>query len=108
MTDRTEREYTEDVALYLYEHFGSDRVNSTEYLHKSGTFPDYWITGPICDYAVEVENGADSLYEGVGQALYYAAHAPTKTVPVVVFPKDHLSDVDCSLLDLIPVYTLEL
>ena len=67
----------------------TDRVGAGNLTHeptlRTGREPDFLAEGPLATWAVEVENDADSLTDGFGQARLYAKHA-TEYVPLLVLP----------------------
>jgi hypothetical protein len=69
------------VAAWLLDSF--QQINHEPTL-DSGRRPDFVVHTPFRGYVVEVEDSADTLYTGVGQALVYARE--TGFQPVVVFP----------------------
>lgn len=53
---------------------------------ESGYRPDFLAHTPFGGYAIEVEDDATTLYNGLGQALVYARE--TGYEPIAVFPAD--------------------
>lgn len=78
-----EAAYHDLVAAWLREAF-VDVVH--EPMLPTGREPDFFVSTPWRDYVIEVEDTAESLYTGLGQALVYAAE--TDAIPVTVFPAD--------------------
>lgn len=98
MTHDAETTYHDDVAAVLEAEYGERNVESQRYLDRTGKFPDFWVTTPLVDLAIEVENDwPAALYEGVGQAMFYAAHSPD-AVPVVVVPPGHVEEPDATMI----------
>lgn len=96
MPHQYEDNFHEDVAGYLESHFGEDNVDHELYLPQTGRYCDFWVTGPLTDYAIEVENDWEAAIQGVGQSLLYAAHA-ANTIPVVIVPDGHIEEPEASL-----------
>ena len=78
----------------LYEHYcekyGAENVER-EKRFSNGRRTDFWIETGDAILAVEVENDADSVIAGSGQALLYATEHE-RAVPVVAVPADHIEE----------------
>lgn len=89
MTHEPETAIDADVTEWFQTHFGSDHVETSPYQREINRYPDILVRGPVCDYAVEVENDRESVIHGVGQVLLYASTSD-RYVPLVVTPDDHV------------------
>lgn len=85
----TEAKFQELVAEWLAEDFAD--VESEVYL-DSGRRPDFVAYTAFESYVIEVEDNFDSLYQGIGQVMTYAAE--TGYIPVLVFPADSVDQED--------------
>lgn len=81
--------FSEKVGEMLIEAYGRDNVEKEKYFSESKRYVDYWVSGPLVNLAVEVENDKPSLMVGAGQAIMYSGHSEN-TVPVVVVPEGHV------------------
>ncbi|MFC6825694.1 hypothetical protein [Halopelagius fulvigenes] len=80
-----ETEFHDLVGAWLHDRFPSDAIRDEPRLH-TGRIPDWLVVSPLgAVFAIEVENTADDVIGGVGQARLYASHSP-RYVPVVIFP----------------------
>jgi hypothetical protein len=76
-----ESEYHKLVSAWLDSSFSD--IDHEPYL-DSGRIPDFIVHTPFESYVIEVEDGWDSLYAGIGQAAVYASETGHK--PVVIMP----------------------
>lgn len=85
-----EAAYHDLVAAWLREAFvdvvHEPRVDLPAGLPGAYVVPDFTAHTPFGEYVLEVEDSADSLYTGLGQALIYAR--ATGHEPVAIFPAD--------------------
>lgn len=89
MTTIPESEFHHFVGEWLREYFHPDCIEHEPRLETTDRIVDYRVTTPWNVYMVEVENRFEDLYNGVGQARFYAMHEPEST-PVVILPAgDH-------------------
>lgn len=90
-----EGEYQELVAAWLAHSFADVE---TEVVLASWRRPDVVASTPFETYVLEIEDSWDlsSVYQGIGQALVYAAE--TGHTPVVVLPAE---DVDTELHEML-------
>lgn len=85
MTTIPEAEFHHYVGDWLREYFTPEQIEHEPRLSATARRPDYRVTTPWDVYLIEVENRFEDLYNGVGQATFYAEHVPDAT-PVVVLP----------------------
>lgn len=96
MTHELEKTFGDRVEEHLVEHYGADNVEREKYLPEPYRFVDFWVSGPVVDLAIEVENDFESLMTGIGQAQLYAAHRDA--VPVVIVPEDHIDHPEMEMV----------
>lgn len=92
MTHISESEFEERyVEPYLEREFpGGDVVGKNKWVDGTGGYPDYWLDFGDMVFAIEVENDADSIRDGCGQAQEYASHLNhPNAVPVLLTPEGH-------------------
>jgi len=104
----TEDAFAADVVgPLLREEFGADAVERERYLETTGSFADYWVDTGLVTLAIEVENDADAIRDGVAQALTYAQH-DVRALPVVITPTGAVDRDEVALLRTIcPVIELD-
>lgn len=89
MTDESEKSLENRIEELLVDHYGEDAVDRQHY-YQTRRWVDLYVDMGILHLAIECENDAPSIIEGVAQALLYANHDQTnRTVPMVVIPDDH-------------------
>lgn len=109
MTHLPETEFAESyVKPWLEDRFGEDNVlaevrldgddSRVECHYDTDRRADFIVHGPVSTWAIEAENDAEAIYEGVTQALLYAQHHP-EWRPCVVTPPGHLDEPEASLLE---------
>lgn len=91
MTHESERTFHLRVLAYLIDKYGRENVKSEKFLRDTYTFCDVWVDDGFVKLAIEIENDAPSVREGVGQALEYAGNE-TNAHPMVVVPEGHTHD----------------
>jgi hypothetical protein len=98
VTHISEAEFcTEYVEPLLSKHFGEDSWERTKWLDRTGCYADYWVDLGVFIAAIEVENDADSIRNGVGQAIEYAQNHP-RAVPMVLTPEGHVETAQVEAL----------
>lgn len=91
MTHADEADFAPQVEAWLVDTFGDDAVESGKWLSRTTCYADFWVDTGVVILAIEVENDAGSIRDGVGQALEYAQNDP-RAVPVVITPVGHADD----------------
>lgn len=92
MTHISEADFQDRVESILVEFYGPERV-TPEYVFDTGRRADFLVDAGLTTLAIEVENDAASVVEGVGQAILYANHDPSRlSTPLVVVPDGHAPD----------------
>lgn len=100
MTHVSEAHFTHHVDRYLRALFGDGTVERQKWLPGTTAYADFWVDLGIVVLAIEVENDADSVRNGVAQAFEYAANDP-RAVPVVLVPSGH---VEAAQVDALRAY----
>jgi len=80
-----EDEFHQLVKTWLEREYGSENVEHEVYLSEPYRFVDFVVDTPLTTFVIEVENGSDSIIEGVGQAILYSGAAPSYQ-PLVLVP----------------------
>lgn len=83
----SEKDFADEVEEELNTIFGEENVERQKYLEESGRFVDFWAEGMLVDFAIEVEDSFESIFNGVSQATLYAEHGENVT-PVVILPEE--------------------
>lgn len=83
----TEADFHSLVAAWLSESFADVEHEPTL---ESGRRPDFVAHTPFESYVIEVEDGWESVYTGIGQAEGYAGELDVE--PVVVVPADEIEE----------------
>jgi len=100
MTHVSETSLGDAVREALFDAFGVDTIEGQAHLDQTDRFADFIARRSGAQdivYAVEVENDAESLTTGVGQAQLYAGHFATG-VPVVAIPENHVDQPEFDFL----------
>lgn len=97
MTHEPEKTFSYRVRKYLIDNYGKDNVHDNEFLPERYRWADYYVEGPITDFAIEIENDFDSCFKGVSQALVYAAEL--EATPLVIVPPGHIEEPERSDLN---------
>lgn len=95
MTHLDEDEFRDRVAAWYRDR--DMRVATEVYQPGPYWFADIVVTGDDITRYIEVENDADSIRAGVGQAIGYAGADPNG-VPMVVVPNGHTESPDVQRL----------
>lgn len=91
MVHEPEDEFHARVERWLNRRYGATNVEHEPYQADVARYPDFVVEDDLATYYIEVENDADSVQAGVGQAVGYAAYSEDpRAVPVVVIPSDHV------------------
>lgn len=98
MTHIDEIDFEMAVAEWFRATYGDDAVEQQVYQDGPYWFADIVVDLDFATLYVEVENDADSVREGVGQAIGYAAVLPNEGIPMVVTPEHHLDDDEVARL----------
>lgn len=88
MTHESEKSYSYRVRKFLEETYGKDNVHGNHYLSESVRYVDYYVEGPLANFAIEIENDFEACLKGTGQALIYAGEL--ECVPLIIVPPDHI------------------
>lgn len=107
MTHELEADYHERVTAYLKEEYGEANVETEHVFEETQRRVDCLVSGPLVDFAVEVERSFDAAITGVGQAELYAGHGHN-VVPVIVLPPDHTVEPEATILRDRGVHLIEL
>lgn len=100
----TFQDYVEEL---LIDQYGEDNVYREKYYPETGRFVDFYVETAVVNLALEVENDAEAIMKGAGQAVLYANH-DSNTVGAVVVPKGHIDQPETNLLRQdIPIVELE-
>lgn len=104
-----EDDFAVKVEKWLIEQYGEDNVEGNKYLSdehiynidaESRRYVDFWVNGPMCDFAIEVENDFDAAFNGVGQSVVYAAHTfdDPNVKRVIILPEDHVEQPEATMM----------
>lgn len=104
MTHVSESTYQDRVEEWLIGEYGEDNVERNKYLNEpdvydEGTirFCDFWVEGPVCTFAIEVENDFDACWKGKTQAEIYSKF-DSGAVPVIFIPPGHVEEPEVSMM----------
>jgi hypothetical protein len=86
----SESDFADHVERYLQYQYGEEYVER-EYVFEDNLRVDFLVQTPLCRLAIELENDAASIRDGLGQAVDYHRKAPDLR-PVILVPKGHVSD----------------
>lgn len=89
MTHEPETDIEDAVLAWFVGTFGVENVDQQVYLPEPRWFCDIVVEVGFGRLYIEVENDANSVRPGIGQALAYAGTDPAG-IPLVITPKDHL------------------
>jgi hypothetical protein len=96
MTHEYESAFHERVHAWLREAHPEAEVAHEHQYPATDRIADFLVRREWCTLAIEVENDANAVVKGVGQAMQYAAHHPNG-VPVVVTPAGHVDRPEMDL-----------
>lgn len=97
MSDLSEAAFVEQLWQRFERQFDPVGIEHEKWLDETGCYADFWIEAGDLVLAVEVENDADSVRDGVAQALEYAGNHP-RAVPVVYVPRGHVEQAQVQAL----------
>lgn len=91
MTDQPETDIEPAVADWFRERY-EDGAETQVWQPEPRWYCDIVVEVGFARLYIEVENDADSVRPGMGQAIAYAGQDPIAGIPMVVTPKDHLDE----------------
>ena len=92
----SEDAYTDLVEEMLVSRYGEENVERGAYIEEVERFADFIVRAWPVDMAIEVENDFESVFDGVGQALVYAAGQSDMTPVIIRPPLEDGSDINDS------------
>lgn len=97
MTHVIERSFEDTVGRMLADEFSNVRKQPNTYISKTGRFPDFLAEGQMgMNFAIEIENDFESVFDAVGKAQ---THAACGYVPLVIVPVGHVDEPERTLLE---------
>lgn len=90
MPHESEAEFADWVAEWFRQQYGADAVEKQVWLPDERWYADLVVDCGWCRLFVEIENDADSVRPGFGQAAGYAGTDHVEGRHLVVTPPDHL------------------
>lgn len=85
----TDEELVDEVESFLQEYYGEDHVDRQYYLEETYRFVDLVAWTPMGTLVIETEDHGSEMFEGAGQAMFYAAHFDNG-IPILVVPEDQM------------------
>lgn len=98
MAHETEKSYADRIEEWLVDTYGRDNVHRDYYLSRTVRYVDFYVNGPLTDFAIEVENDFEAVFKGIGQSLLYAGDIGSAT-PLIIIPPGHFEEPERTILN---------